>query len=152
MPLVNFFIDYHEDESNEMVSRYPIIKIHYGDNENYRKGEKFGDYEKLRTSEYTVYHEEIDQDIHISESRKKNEALLCLVSLKTDTNLNSALSLLRTTFLIVLLSAAAVFFTKDSNELVLNPIERMLNKVKRIGANPLEAARIAEDEAVAEEI
>lgn len=27
----------------------------------------------------------------------------------------------------------------------------MLNKVKRIGANPLEAARMAEDEAVAEE-
>lgn len=61
------------------------------------------------------------------------------------------MSLVRTTFLIGLLSAAAILFTKDSNQLVLNPIERMLNKVKRIGANPLEAARMAEDEALAEE-
>lgn len=53
--------------------------------------------------------------------------------------------------MIVLLSAAAALFAKDSNDLVLSPIERMLNKVKRIGANPLEAARMAEDEAVAEE-
>ena len=35
--------------------------------------------------------------------------------------------------------------------MVLNPIERMLTKVKLIGKNPLEAARIAENEAVAEE-
>jgi hypothetical protein len=42
-------------------------------------------------------------------------------------------------------------FTKDSNELILIPIERMLNKVKKIGKNPLEAARISENEAVAEE-
>ena len=51
----------------------------------------------------------------------------------------------------VLLCSSAILFSKDSNELVLNPIERMLTKVKLISANPLEAARISEDEAVAEE-
>ena len=53
--------------------------------------------------------------------------------------------------MLVLLCLSAIFFSKDSNELVLNPIERMLTKVKLIARNPLEAARIAEDEAVAEE-
>lgn len=51
----------------------------------------------------------------------------------------------------ILLCSSAILFSKDSNDLVLNPIERMLKKVKMISANPLEAARIAEDEAVAEE-
>lgn len=60
----------------------------------------------------------------------QNEGLVIIVSVKTDTNFNAALSIVRTIFLIGLLSAAAIFFTKDSNELVLNPIERMLNKVK----------------------
>jgi len=53
--------------------------------------------------------------------------------------------------MLLLLCSSAIFFSKDSNELVLNPIERMLTKVKLIGKNPLEAARIAENEAVAEE-
>jgi hypothetical protein len=34
--------------------------------------------------------------------------------------------------------------------MVVDPIERMLVKVKMISENPLEAARIAEDEAIAE--
>lgn len=53
--------------------------------------------------------------------------------------------------MLVLLCGSAILFTKDSNELILHPIERMLSKVKRIAKNPLEAARLAEDEAVAEE-
>ena len=81
--------------------------------------------------------------------------------------LSTVLSLVRTTFMLFLLCSSAILFTKDSNELVLNPIERMLGKViiffvflkkknnnikvKRIAQNPLEAAKISEDEAVAEE-
>lgn len=52
--------------------------------------------------------------------------------------------------MLVLLTGSAIYFTKDSNELILSPIERMLNTVQRIASNPLEAAKIAEDEAVAE--
>ena len=53
--------------------------------------------------------------------------------------------------MLILLCTSAILFSKDSNDIILNPIERMLKKVKLIAANPLEAARIAEDEAVAEE-
>ena len=65
--------------------------------------------------------------------------------------MNAILSITRTTFMLILLCGSAILFSKDSNDLILNPIERMLKKVKMISANPLEAARIAEDEAVAEE-
>ena len=45
----------------------------------------------------------------------------------------------------------AISFSKDSNDLVVIPIENMLVKVKRISNNPLEAASIEEEIAMAEE-
>ncbi len=45
----------------------------------------------------------------------------------------------------------AISFSKDSNDLVVIPIENMLIKVKRISNNPLEAASIEEEIAMAEE-
>ena len=48
--------------------------------------------------------------------------------------------------MIVILAIGVVFFTKDANDYVVVPIETMLSKVKRIADNPLEAAKIEEDE------
>lgn len=39
----------------------------------------------------------------------------------------------------------ALYFSKDSTKLVVVPIENMINKVKRIANNPLEAAQMQED-------
>lgn len=58
---------------------------------------------------------------------------------------------MRTTFVILVLVLGAVFFSKDANDLVVTPIESMLAKVKRIAKNPLEAAHIEEDMAIAED-
>jgi len=38
------------------------------------------------------------------------------------------------------LTIASIYFSDDANKLVLNPIERMLEKVKLIAKNPLAAA------------
>ena len=65
--------------------------------------------------------------------------------------MNAILSIVRTLFLVILLSVAAIFLSKDSSELILNPLERMLAKVKKIAENPLDAARISEEIAVAEQ-
>lgn len=54
-----------------------------------------------------------------------------IISLKLDNDLNSILSLIRTTFMLLLLTGSAIYFTKDSNELILSPIERMLSTVKK---------------------
>lgn len=40
---------------------------------------------------------------------------------------------------------AALYFSKDSTDLVVAPIENMLTKVKIIADNPLDAAKIEED-------
>lgn len=65
-----------------------------------------------------------------------------------DFNLNSYLNLGRTVFVCVILSASAIFFSKDATDLVLDPIENMLKKVKRISHNPLRAAMIEEEQSV----
>jgi hypothetical protein len=38
------------------------------------------------------------------------------------------------------LASGAMFFSKDANDLVIQPIEAMIQKVNRIAKNPLEAA------------
>lgn len=53
---------------------------------------------------------------------------------------DSFLSICRTIFVCVVLSVASIMFTSDANTLVLQPIERMLEKVKLIAKNPLAAA------------
>jgi RPA family protein len=62
-----------------------------------------------------------------------------------DTQLNALLSIVMTTFVIMVMVTGALFFNKDSNELVVIPIENMLRKVRRIIRNPLEAAILEED-------
>lgn len=41
-----------------------------------------------------------------------------------------------------------MLFSKDVEDYVVSPIEKMLEKVKRIAANPLNAAQIEENEAM----
>ena len=43
-------------------------------------------------------------------------------------------------FICILLSIASIYFTKDANQLVLEPLERMIEKVRIIAKNPLAAA------------
>lgn len=59
---------------------------------------------------------------------------------KTSAKLNALLSILRTIFVCFVLSLASYMFLNDANRLVLNPIERMLEKVRLIQKNPLAAA------------
>ena len=59
---------------------------------------------------------------------------------KSSAKLNALLSILRTPFVCLVLSLASYMFLNDANRLVLNPIERMLEKVRLIQKNPLAAA------------
>ena len=52
---------------------------------------------------------------------------------------NSLLDVFRTIYVCIVLSFGAVIFTRDSNELVLYPIQRMIAKVNKIARNPLSA-------------
>lgn len=75
-------------------------------------------------------------------------AILAEFDISKDFNLNSYLNIGRTVFVCIILSASAIFFSKDASELVLDPIENMLKKVKRISENPLKAALTEEEQSV----
>jgi hypothetical protein len=51
----------------------------------------------------------------------------------------------------MMLVAGAIIFNKDSNDFVVAPIEEMLKRIRRIAMNPLEAAKIQEDNQIIEE-
>jgi len=68
---------------------------------------------------------------------------------RADNSLDAALGIARTIFVCIVLTMGALYFSKDANDLVLHPIENMLEKVKRIAKNPLEAAQMEENEALA---
>ena len=82
---------------------------------------------------------------------KGNTNAYAVFDLRADTHLNSILGICRTIFVTLVLTAAALFFSKDANDLVLSPIENMLIKVKRIAENPLAAAQIEEEDALLRE-
>jgi Na+/H+-dicarboxylate symporter len=86
-----------------------------------------------------------DQNI-VSVSRAGIEYGYVISNMMKDNDLNAILSILRTIFVSILLGGASMLFSKDVEDIVLSPIENMLNKVKRISENPLEAAQIEERE------
>lgn len=63
-----------------------------------------------------------------------------IYSIKEYAIIEGIIGLSRTTFICIVLAIGSIFFSSDANNLVLNPIERMLEKVKFIAKNPLAAA------------
>jgi hypothetical protein len=57
-----------------------------------------------------------------------------------ETQMEGVIGICRTLFICLLLTIGSIFFTKDANTLVLEPIERMIEKVKLIAKNPMMAA------------
>ena len=72
-----------------------------------------------------------------------------IFDLRWSTKISSALSVGRTLFIWFVLATGALWFNKDANELVIVPIENMIEKVNRIAKNPLEAAQEEENEELA---
>src|SRR3990167_2221270 len=75
-------------------------------------------------------------------------SIIATFDVSGDFTLTSYLSIGRTVFVCLVLSASAVLFSKDAYDFLLDPIEKMLAKVKRITENPLEAARVEENDAI----
>jgi hypothetical protein len=65
------------------------------------------------------------------------------------THMDALLSIIQTIFVCTVLTAGAIIFAKDANDLVVGPIEQMMFKIQRIVRNPVEAAKEEENEAVA---
>ena len=60
--------------------------------------------------------------------------------MKHQVQLDALINIFRTLFICIVLSFSSHLFTKDAQELVLDPLERMIEKVKIISQNPMSAA------------
>ncbi|CAE8638982.1 unnamed protein product [Polarella glacialis] len=69
-----------------------------------------------------------------------------------ETKLEAGLSMLQTVFICFCVGLGAMSFSKDANELLLHPIERMIEKMETIKDNPLEAMRLGDLEYRREEV
>lgn len=84
----------------------------------------------LRDTEYKV----------VSATSKDGITFKAVYSVQKQIKLESTINISRTLFICVVLSVASFYFTKDAQELVLDPLERMIEKVKIISQNPMSAA------------
>lgn len=81
-----------------------------------------------------------------------NDSFVAVFDLRKTSRLNAGLGIARTVFICVVLAGGAIFFSKDANDLVIGPIEAMMQKVNKIAENPLVAAQEEENQALVEEI
>ena len=76
-------------------------------------------------------------DFTINDGMWLGDMYVSVFDLKANTRLSSGLGICRTFFVCFILATGALLFSRDSNELVIAPIEAMIMKVNKIAKNPL---------------
>jgi class 3 adenylate cyclase len=87
-----------------------------------------------------------------SEAETKNLVFVFAFDKRSESKLNSTLNMIQTVFICFAVGLGAFSFSKDANELLLNPIQRMIEKMETIKDNPLEAMRLGDLEYRREEV
>mmetsp|Transcript_26704 Transcript_26704/g.65447 ORF Transcript_26704/g.65447 Transcript_26704/m.65447 type:complete len:926 (-) Transcript_26704:528-3305(-) len=82
----------------------------------------------LRCEEYTYT---------VFKSAESKSISYAFFDIRESSQLKAALNMCRTVFVCIVLGLGAMFFSKDANDLVLKPIERMVKKVRDVSENPL---------------
>lgn len=67
---------------------------------------------------------------------KDNPDVVGILSTRSAAVMTSILSIIRTIFVSIVLSFGALMFSKDSNDLALRPLERMIEKINKIANDP----------------
>ncbi|CAK92800.1 unnamed protein product (macronuclear) [Paramecium tetraurelia] len=130
--LIKDFIVYHEPLRTGLVFfKINSTILHPSEQENQYE------YEDYRTASLQ-YYTSTDSD---------DQTAVSISNTVADDELNAILSIVRTIFVSIVLSVAAVLFSKDVQDLILTPIEKMLETVKKISENPLVAAQEEENKA-----
>mmetsp|Transcript_67151 Transcript_67151/g.212609 ORF Transcript_67151/g.212609 Transcript_67151/m.212609 type:complete len:594 (-) Transcript_67151:201-1982(-) len=73
------------------------------------------------------------------------------LNLRWESEKQAVLNFCRTIFICIILGAGAMLFSKDANNLVLLPIERMMKKVKDVSENPLNKLQVDDNDGQDEE-
>eukprot|EP00931_Biecheleriopsis_adriatica_P121080 TRINITY_DN9615_c0_g2_i1.p1 TRINITY_DN9615_c0_g2~~TRINITY_DN9615_c0_g2_i1.p1 ORF type:complete len:1000 (-),score=197.31 TRINITY_DN9615_c0_g2_i1:267-3266(-) len=90
--------------------------------------------------------------LSVSDADRDEFQLVFAFDQRAATRLEAGLSILQTLFVCVAVGFGAMTFSKDANELLLNPIERMIEKMETIKDNPLAAMRLGDLEFRREEM
>jgi len=88
--------------------------------------------DKLRSSEKEL--------VTALSATNKDATYVAVYDLRPSTKLQAALSIVVTLVVCVVLASGAMILTKISQDLVILPLENMIQKVRRISENPLKAA------------
>ena len=104
--------------NKDYMTFYPNINEIDSDKDNYRYNEKLT----------LVGKSDSDFAFYITYSKKK------------EAQIESVINLARTIWVIIVLTVAAIHFGNATNRLVLHPLERMLEIVKKIAKDPASAA------------
>jgi hypothetical protein len=107
-PLIHFSFNYLNSSLNEQIKNHYCYHFQSQNPDDLRADEK---------DELFVY-------------RNDGVIMRCVVNLRADITDNAILNISRTVFVCLLLTMGTMFFSKDAHELVLHPIERMIDRVK----------------------
>lgn len=98
-----------------------------------------------RSSEYTVLessgcYNEQGQCIDC-ESSASSCMSYAYFDTKADSQASAGINIVKTIFIMVILSVGAIMFTRDAQTLVIGPIERMMDLVNKLAENPLASTK-----------
>merc|ERR1719313_277451 len=82
----------------------------------------------------------------MSNADSERFSVILAFDIRTITQLDSWLSIMRTIFICVAVGLGSAVFSHDANTLLLNPIQRMMEKMQTIKDNPLEAMKLGDRE------
>jgi class 3 adenylate cyclase len=115
------YIDFHKDDIR------PLVYLRYLKDDDAHIWEGDTPFYDLRYNE--IYYTSTGEFISIFDTR-------------FDARLTSLLNIIRTIFICIILTLGSIYFSKDSDTLVIKPIGKMIEKVKIIAKNPIAAAEI----------
>jgi hypothetical protein len=118
-----FYVGYNSYIEEHSKLTTPLIRLTLPGLEIWKKGRPIKEYRL----------DEIETVVGLEKS-------VAVYDVRVRTQAEGIISISRTFFICILLTLASIYFNKDANELVLIPIERMIEKVKMIAKNPMIAA------------
>lgn len=90
--------------------------------------------------------------LDLQEGDSEDSVYLAIYDLTTEVMLQAALGLVTTVLVCAMLGSGAMLFSKLTTDLVISPIEDMIERVNKITADPLGAAHQEEERLLFEEL
>lgn len=108
---------------DQSSTKYPLIHFSYTDSEGNSEFTWTGDAEYLEMRYEEIYY-------------LSNDFYVAIFDISIESKLVGVLDICQTIFVIIILTTGAFMFSKDSEDMIINPIKKMMQKVKNISLDP----------------